>query len=38
MRPVGPDRFDLGETFMNPDLRRRSDEVINRLAQLKDSL
>jgi hypothetical protein len=29
--------FDRGK-FMNADLRRRTDEVLNRLTQLRDSL
>jgi len=24
--------------FMNPDLRRRTNEIVNRLTQLRDSL
>jgi hypothetical protein len=29
---------EMGETRMNAELRRRTDEVVSRLAQLKDSL
>jgi hypothetical protein len=28
----------LGRDLMNPDLRRRSEEVLSRLTQLRDSL
>ena len=33
--PMNP---EMGETRMNADLRRRTDEVVSRLAELKDSL